>query len=163
MAKIMPIILIAASFATGFVAVDKLDPNDPTNPRRGETEYGKRFESLARWFWVKPSTNPRLNPKSRVSGPLRRHFMRGRERWVQIWDVAIEDWRDSHIDHVYPDEAVLVPDMKYLEMKRMPNDGGRTGTGQGVGGLNPYEYDEDGVKRDAWHGEEVDPIKRPWR
>ena len=136
----------------------------PTDPNRdGDGQGWLTWERVRKPFiWVRPTVNPRLNPKSKVSGPLRRHFMRGNERWIQIWDVTIEDWRDSHIDHIYPDEAIIVPDTKYLYLRQVPKDG-QTGLGQGAGGLNPYEYDEDGVKRPAWHGEEVDPIKRPWR
>ena len=149
-----------AVFTLGFFEPSSwYDPLDPTNPRRGDTQYGQRFKSMLPFRWNKPTVNPRLNPKSKLSGSLTRHEIRGRERWVQIWDITIQDWRDSHVDHVYPGNAVIVPDQKYRYMPSAPPES-RRGDGQSHGGLNPYE--EDGVTP-KWHPPIVDPINNPWR
>ena len=140
MGKLAAVALMMGSFSLGYVAVGALDPNDPTNPRRGEVEYGDRTD----WIWVNPAHTWRKElyyPEVKHNGPKERHVYRdnGRTRVVQRFNEDKQIWEDNRIDWIQPPARPM--DYGYLSLDHVPDDG-QQGNGQGAGGLDGEKWHE---------------------
>ena len=150
--------------------------DDPTNPRRGDIEFGERIED-PRWGFTtrptKPQYKPHLyNPQYSGNGPILRNKWHVNqfgiaERWVERYNKVTGQWNKQYIDLVPKaiefDKSYYSSNMNLLRSNVHPEYRHLDGTGQGTGGLSPYKYDENGVKRPWWHKPYVDPILNPWR
>ena len=83
--------------------------NDPTNPRRGDIEFGEKDEDPTWGFNTrptKPQYKPHLyNPQYSMNGPTLRNKWHINqfgvaERWVERYNEVTGDWDKQYIDHI---------------------------------------------------------------